>query len=208
MDSPIDIIIPTLRTPEEVAPLVAEIERTAGLPVRVYATCTRASASVNRNLGLDWAESEIVFQVDDDTSEYPDGWVAKMVSVMDEHPECVMCSAQLKVPGTATPSFMMGGFRPKRAGISAAAERKLPTACVAVRRNQLRFNEGFIGSGFEDDLYCWELRQMYPSGTFLICHDVWVGHANERKKQTGPHWEANKALFLKLSGMKDDGKHQ
>ncbi len=208
MNPPVDIIIPTLRTPEQVAPLVAEIERTAGVPVRVYATCTPASASVNRNLGLDWAKSEVVFQVDDDTSEYPDGWVAKMVSVMNEHPECVMCSAQLKVPGSGTPSFMMGGFRPKRSGISAAADRKLPTACVCTRRSALRFDEGYEGSGYEDDDMAAQLRAAFPNGTFLVCHDVWVGHRNERKNQTGPRWERNKKRYHDKWNIPDDGKHQ
>lgn len=193
----LDIIIPTIRTQVEIAPLVAEIEQTAGCPVRAYATCQQIAAAHNRNIGLDWARSDVRIMVDDDVEQFPQGWAVKLVDVMASNPECVMVSPQLAKPD-GSPGFMMGGCNIGRSGVSEARERKLPTACVAVRKNALRFNPTFKGSGFEDDDYCAQLRMAFPSAKFLVCHDVWVVHRNETKNQHGPFWAHNKALYERL----------
>ncbi len=190
----IDIIIPTIRTPAEVAPLIAEIQRTAGYECRVLATCTPGSASVNRNIGLNWAESDPLIMVDDDIAELPQGWAVKLIDVLEQYPECVMVSAQLATPN-GTPGPMMGGCSVQKQGVTAAAERKLPTACIAVRRNALRYDEAFPGSGREDNEMAKQLIQLHPDATFLVCHDVWVVHLNQMKLQGEPFWSRTKAYF-------------
>lgn len=193
----IDIVIPTLRDANDpiIISLIEEINRTAGVPVHVAATCTKASASVNRNLGLDWAKSDVIFMVDDDISGFPVGWVKILEHTIRTQDDCVMLSPQLLMPDH-TFGFMMGVRRQRLSGLSTAAGI-LPTACIAIWANELRFDENFIGSGFEDNDYCAQLRQLNPNARFLVNHDVQVIHANEKKNQHGTYWDHNKAYFEK-----------
>lgn len=202
----LDIIIPTLKSREDVAPLVAEIERTAGCDVNVIATCRHVSAAANRNLGLEASSSDPLIMLDDDMEQFPGGWAVHLVQVLEKHPRCVMVSPQLANPNGG-PGPMMGGCHVHHEGTSAARLRKLPTACIAIRRNALRFDEAFVGSGFEDDDYCAQLRQAYPDAEFLVCHDVWIVHRNEQKNQRGPHWERNKRYFERKWNVREN-KHQ
>ena len=72
--------------------------------------------------------------------------------------------------------------------------RKLLTACIAIGNDGLRFDEHFLGSGFEDDDFCMQLREKYPDGIWLILHDVKVIHTNEKKNQAAP-WLHNRRHF-------------
>jgi len=191
----IDIIIPTIRTREEIAPLVAEIERTAGCDVRVIATCQQVSAAKNRNIGLDLSTSDPVIMVDDDMEQFPQGWAVRLCEVLAERPNCVMASPQLASPKGGA-GCMMGGHAIRRDGITSAQQRKLPTACVAIRRNPIRFDEAYIACGWEDDDYCAQLRLANPDAEFLVRHDLWIVHRNEAKGQFGENWKINEAYFM------------
>lgn len=192
----IDVIIPTCRPLDAVQPLIDEIKRTTQPPTRVLATCQPVSAARNRNIGLEWAQAPYVIMVDDDITGLQAGWADKLVATLVEQSSCVMVAPQLMQPSGAY-GFMMGGITPNHSGLSYAPHRKLPTACVAFRRNALRFDEGFVGSGFEDDDYCAQLCCAYPQGTFAVRHDVQVIHLNEQKNQGGPNWHANQEYFAR-----------
>ena len=195
----IDVIIPTCRQLHELhtstgAFLPEEIERTAGCAVNVIATCQPVCAAKNRNLGLEQAISDIRIMMDDDIERMPDGWVARMADVMAEHPDCVMLSPELMSPD-GSPGFMVG--RPNRGGrgVSVVSSKHLPTACIAIRRDHLRFDDGYKGSGFEDNDYCKQQEQRYPNGIWLICHDIKVVHKNEMKRQR-EFWNFNRARYI------------
>lgn len=198
MDNTIDVIIPTCRTRSGVEPLIQEIERTAGCPVRVIATCRPVCAAKNRNIGLDLSESDPVFMVDDDCSKFPQGWVKQMAEAIISRPRCVMLSARLMKPN-GDYGFMMGCNARGDSGIFVSPERKLPTACVAIRRLPIRFWEELQGSGFEDNAWCYDAWEAYPDSEWCVLLSVKVCHANEMKQQAR-FWEYNKALILKKYG--------
>lgn len=189
----IDVIIPTLRTQPEVFSLISEIRSTAGTDVRIMATCQSVSASKNRNIGLDWAKSDIIVMVDDDICNFMPGWVRCLADTLNTYKKCVMVSPQLMKPD-GTFGFMMGVTRLRSEGISASLGY-LPTACIAIRKNDLRFDENFIGSGFEDNDYCAQLRQLVEGARFFVNHNVQVVHKNECKNQHGEYWKHNKEYF-------------
>lgn len=200
MDEPIDIIIPTNRSLGEVAQQMADVVLTSGLQdVRVIATCTDASASRNRNIGLDKSTSRVRIMMDDDISGFPYGWAHDLVVVFDQHPDCVMLSAQL-TNQDGSPAFMMGmndvygNNAVPEGGRTILPSQKLLTACF-VTDSDLRFDENFRGSGFEDDKFCDELRANHPDGQWIVCHDVRVVHLNEQKNQRGENWDFNKAYY-------------
>jgi hypothetical protein len=76
-------------------------------------------------------------------------------------------------------------------------KRRLPTACIAFINDGTKFDEMFIGSGFEDDDFCKQLSIRYPDGLFVINNMVKLAHLNEQKNQGGKYWETNRRYFLK-----------
>ena len=181
---PIDVIIPTCRTRPEVEDQIAEIIRTAGVPVNVIATCQPICSAKNRNIGLDQAQSEIVVMIDDDVTGLPKDWVSGLVQVMRDFPNCVMVSAQLMRPEGGY-GLMMGcpHGRPIGSGLHPIDGPHLLTACIAIRNDGLRFNEAFLGSGWEDNAYNDLQRETYPNAVWLVQHDIQVTHRNEMKFQ-------------------------
>ena len=192
--APLDIIIPTLRSREAVQPLVEEIEQTAACPVRIHATCASASAARNRNIGLEQAVSKTIIMVDDDITGLPPGWAVQMVAVMSDHPNCEMASPRLMTPDGRF-GVMTGLPSATRTDCEVLRARELCTACVAIRNSGLRFDEEYIGSGFEDNDFCRQLIVHNPLAEFICIHDLRVVHLNEKKNQGGEFWTANQRYF-------------
>jgi len=196
----VDIVIPTCKPEEQIAGLKAEILSMAGMPCRVFATCLDAAAARNRNAGLDWAETAIVLMVDDDICKLPFGWAKRMVQVMEEHPHCQMASPRLmRFDGRF--GIMSGLPRNDQRGCEVLPARELCTACVAIRKTILRFDEQYIGSGFEDNDFCRQLAKENEGAEFICIHDLQVVHRNEMKNQGGKFWEANQAYYRKKWGL-------
>lgn len=203
----LDIIIPTCKTLEEVALQAGAAVYTAGLhDVRMIVTCADDSAAVNRNLGLSRSTSDPLIMMDDDIEEFPHNWAADLLDIWRAHEDCVMLSPQLMnhADKDGEPAFMMGMDTlyhpnpPPETGLSVLPDQKLLTACIMIGRNELRFDEEFIGSGFEDEDYSDGLREMHPTGKWIVCHDVKVVHRNEQKNQIGKDrkiWEQNEAYY-------------
>jgi len=190
----LDVVIPTIRTAEEVAPLVAQIRATAGVPVNVFASCQRISAAKNRNLGLEQSRSEILFMLDDDITCLPENWAIRMIEVMQSHPQCVMCSPRLlDLDGTF--GTMAGYPSNAQKGCEVLGSRELLTAFIGIRRTALRFDPNYIGSGFEDNDYCRQLVAKFPDAEFICIHDLLAVHRNEKKNQHGEYWQKNSRYF-------------
>lgn len=206
----IDVIIPTMRQPYSLTRLLEQIEATAGYPHRVIVTGADASAAVNRNLGLSRSGGDLVAMVDDDV-EFGDashGWLRVLYEAL-HRPEVVMVSAQLFTSRGAF-AYMTGlddcGLPPRRAGETVVPSRRLLTACCALKPHGLRFDEEYVGSGFEDVDFCNQLARVRPDGVFLVCHDAHAIHKNEAKNQGGRNWKRNEALYLSKWGQEARGK--
>lgn len=221
----IPVIIPSILPLDQLAKLGQEIESTAGWPHKRIFCCSSGSASANRNCGLDCAgDAEMVVMLDDDVMPMNHGWLRILVEALSR-PEVVMVSAQLYKPHEGythgdspnnphipEPSFghnlafayMTGlqdwGGVPKDTGETIVPTKRLLTACVAFKPSGCRFDEGYIGSGFEDVDYCNQLAAARPDGLFLVCHDSQVVHFNEQREQRGDIWEKNKALYERKWG--------
>ena len=78
--------------------------------------------------------------------------------------------------------------------------RRLLTACCAFKPCGLLFDEGYVGSGFEDIDFCNRLAEARPDGKFVICHDSKVVHRNEAKNQRGENWRLNLARYERAWG--------
>lgn len=179
------IIIPTMRSAEEVASLLEEIHVQSRGSSRVIVTAQPASAAANRNYGLAQAEgADAVVMMDDDVECLPEGWDLALVRALDELPIGSVVSARLMRPD-GTQGIMLGvPFPPDGCGLRDAASPELPTACIAFAMpDVLEFDEGFVGSGYEDTAWCAARRHIFPKARFVVHEGVRVVHRNEMKVQ-------------------------
>ncbi len=192
--SPTSIIIPTCKSQRLIEPLLREINRRSTGHHEVIATCLEGkSAAVNRNYGLGHALYPRIIMVDDDILHLPHGWNQRLIRPLRD-PAVAMVSARLMKPDGQVGTLMgKAPFEPGR--LTLATEHKLATACVAFRKSSLRFDEGFIGSGFEDDDMCRQMLAAQPGARFLVDNGLMVTHLNEMKNQKGEIWDKNKAYF-------------
>lgn len=195
LDWILEIAVPTCKPWSEVRSLVKEIEATAGCAHRVICTCSAGSASQNRNLALAECTGPIVVMVDDDVEGFPQGWALRLAAGLRDHPDWLMLSARL-LRQDGRPGYMLGtGHAPRQQeGYLEVPTRELVTACMVLRNDGTRFDEGYLGSGWEDNHFCADLREKYPTGKFVIDCGVSVVHRNEMKAQR-ENWEHNKARY-------------
>lgn len=191
--SNVEIVIPTCLSRAQIAPLVCDVEGFA-FGIRVHPTCLTASAAINRNYGLDslFSETEYVIMIDDDIRDFYPGWTNDMVRPLREDPDVLFVSARLMAPDGFY-GAMMHGSAGRHNGLEEVPEA--PTACCAFRPTDLRFNEDYIGSGYEDTEFCRRLKERWPNGKIVIENRCRVTHLNEMKNQDGRFFEHNRAVF-------------
>ena len=86
--------------------------------------------------------------------------------------------------------------------------RRVPTACVAIKKNAVRFDECFQGSGYEDLAYCNFTDMIYEGSRIVINNKCRLIHLNLEQNQGGKFWEYNKAYYLSLFPGDESVIHQ
>lgn len=197
----INIIIATYKSAEEINPLVQEIQRETHSDYRLILTCQKDSAAVNRNYGLDRAESEIVIMIDDDTFGYKCDWEKNLIEPLKDI-NILAVSARLmgktfrgQVDYTKPGLVTCQNYDINKPVVEV---KYIPTTCVAFRKTDLRFHEGFKGSGFEDTYFFWQLQKRNINGKLVIYNEVKIKHKNEKKNQI-EYWIENTNLWNKLT---------
>jgi glycosyltransferase involved in cell wall biosynthesis len=194
-----DIIIPTFRTREQMAPMVCDVEGYVSKGFRLITTCSAGSAAFNRNIGLKQATADYVIMIDDDMRGFFPDWDQLLIEPLISEPDIIMVGARLMLPGGLEPAFMMGDLDYNlKERLVEARQRKVPTAACAFRRDpMMKFDERFIKSGFEDTWFMEQLNRKHPHGRHVINNSVKLIHLNEKKGQDEA-WAANEATFTKL----------
>lgn len=185
-----DIIIPTCKKPEEVAPLIEEIQKYSR-GCKLVATCLPKSAAINRNHGLAESTADYVVMCDDDTGGFYDGWYRNLINPLINDKYIVMTSARL-IDKEGKPARMVAS---KYEILDTFEEVVMaPSACIAFRKTDVRFDERFIGCGFEDSWFC---HCMSKNGKIVIVNSVRIRHDNEMKNQKDT-FQHNHDLYHKL----------
>lgn len=196
----VSIIIPTCKTAEEISPMLCNIEGFSR-GCEVIATCLPGkSAAQNRNAGLNKATGDIIIMVDDDVSGFYPTWWQGMVWPVESAGATIVSARLLNPDGS--PGVMMYGGDPN---VPLTEVPRCNTAAIAFRRSYLRFNEDFIGSGYEDDDFMARVSEKWPYGRIVINNKVKLVHKNEMKNQRGDWEVANRATFHRLWKTSGDG---
>lgn len=188
------IIIPTCKEKRQLKNLLKELNSSIdNSRFRVITTCFKSSAATNRNYGLIQADSNMIIMIDDDISGFFQGWSGRLIEPL-YNSSVVMVSARL-IDKNGNPGVMMN-IRPDLSrSIVEVKEKMLPSACIAFRKDDLRFDESYAGAGFEDTDFCMQLNQKYPNGKYLIHNEVKLIHFNEMKNQRNGQLQINEQYF-------------
>jgi len=180
-----------------------EIEESISDEHNLIFTGLDASASVNRNKGLSEVKSEIYIMMDDDMQGFYEGWVEDLIKPMLHNQMILITSARL-LNTNGTMGHMMGDNKVFEKGTYDASPStyrgytRIPTACLALRKNSLRYNEEFIGSGYEDTDYMNRINMHFKHTRIMINNDCKLIHNNIQQNQGGKYFAHNKALYLSL----------
>ena len=190
----IDIIIPTNKELKKLKKQISNIESTVNGDYKVLPTCFKASAATNRNYGLNQAKSEIVIMLDDDIKGFFHNWANLLIESLQD-PDVVMVSARLM--HNENKAGLMMNIKPDLSkDVVEVKDRMLPSACIAFRNDGTRFDEAYIGAGYEDTDFCMQLNEKYPNGKYMIDNRVKLIHKNEMKNQLNGQLMRNKYYFF------------
>lgn len=194
-----DILVPTCKLQSKLMDFTRSIldttDTTAG---DLIMTHKQVSAAVNRNYALEYATAPVVIMLDDDISGFYPGWDRELVEALMESESHVMVSARL-MHTDGTPGIMMN-FTPDMSCKFQYTQGFLPSSCIAFRNDGSRFDENFIGSGWEDTDFCETLQKRYPAGQFLIANGVKLVHANEMKQGNRTNYVKNHQYYIEKHG--------
>jgi glycosyltransferase involved in cell wall biosynthesis len=198
-----DLIVVTHK--EKSLAMEREIEANTPEPRRLIFTCQIGqSASVNRNYGLEQSTSDIAVMMDDDIAGFYPGWLTHLVSPLLLDPRIIIASIRcLDKEGNLGQMMGLAGIPDDREvhdvqPCGFRGYRRVPTACIAIRKNAVRFDEGFIGSGYEDTTYMNYVDIIYPGRRFVINNRCQLIHLNTEQNQGGKFWEHNKRYYLSI----------
>lgn len=196
----IDIIFVTNKSSEEVSEQLKILGFYGG---NIIFTGLNESASANRNYGLLKVKSDIFIMIDDDMFGFYHGWIEDLIKPMLMDETIIITSARL-LNSDGSIGSMMGNNRIYNPGYYEAKKSmyknyyRLPTACLAIRKNPVAFNCNFIGSGYEDTDYMNRINENFPDLKMVINNDCKLVHLNEQKNQGGRFFAYNKKYYLTL----------
>ena len=196
----ISITIPTCKTVVDITQQINDIKATAITQFELIYSCLPVSAAINRNKCLDQVTGDIVIQLDDDITGFYKGWDTDLIQPLLSDPNISIVSARLLDPNGSYGAMMHNNYI-YTAGWHKPKANFVPTACIAFRKMDLRFDEGYIRASFEDTDFCKQTELLFPEKYPVINNNCKLIHLNEMKFQAGEAWDHNKAYFEKKWGV-------
>lgn len=191
----IDILIPSCKDDWDLSEMIGEmVQADRWCSDLIYYSCLKESASINRNNCLDHSTAEYVIMVDDDITGFFPCWYELLVEPLKNDPKIIYVSARL-MNELGEPQMVMGFSKNIKSPIVEVPTA--PSAAVAFRSDGSRFDEQFVGCGWEDSLFVEYLKHRYPGGKVVVNNNVKLTHKNEMKNQLGENYKINEKLYYK-----------
>jgi len=198
----IDIIIPTIKSEYDVREMAADIKKNTKIEYNLIITAQPISAAKNRNIGLSKSNTSIVVMMDDDITGFYEGWLQDLIKPIAGNMEIGIVSARLcSLDMRMAMAMGMDEYNhPMYPLIFDADKKRVTTACIAFRNLGIKFDENYIGSGWEDTDFCMQWNMKYPDKRIVVNNGCIIKHINEAKNQSGYNWEHNRNIFIKKWG--------
>ena len=186
----ISILIPTCKEFGKLTDLIREVEETSTGNYEIVWTCQKSSASDNRNIALDKASGDMIVMIDDDMTGFYKGWNEELIKPLLEDTSIMLVSARLldkegKPGQTSSDCFSLD---PDIIDVP-----RTPTATIAFWNNDLRFDTKYIGSGFEDTDWAFQMEVTFDK-RIVINNQVRLIHLNDMKFQR-ENFQKNRRVF-------------
>lgn len=188
----VDVLIPTCKSYDSIVGQVKEIVKNSPQVYSIHASCFLKSAAINRNYCHGKATTNIVVSCDDDIEGYYPGWLEELIRPLGEDKDIRLVSARL-MNNDGTIGFMMTSKNDISQDYEAVF--RCPTSCFAYRKKDFDelmgfwnkdswpFDENFVGSGWEDNAICHDLKKKFIGTKIIINNRVKLIHRNEQKNQ-------------------------
>ncbi|MBU0755083.1 MAG: glycosyltransferase, partial [Planctomycetes bacterium] len=167
----VSIIIPAYEDTEKLRRVLWSIEETADLPYELIISRAKQCVARNRNAGLDRSSCDLVVFMDDDVL-LPAGWLSQLVAVLASDHRFGAVATLLRFPNGSPQTT-----RPDL-GPGENWEISAPGTCFVYSRarvNDLRFDEKYQGSQWEDTDWMWQVMAMglitVVTGDVCVIHD-------------------------------------
>jgi len=203
----IDILIPSCKDISIVEPLAKSIKETTNNDnCNFIYTADKVSAPVNRNACM-WqsakTQAEYVIMIDDDIEGFYFGWESDLLTPLQDK-NIILSTPWLWGKSGRCAIYTSGAKSYTNTNTGATISCRTPTtsAVMAFRKADvitagMRFDEDFVGSGYEDTLFMSMLLHKYNTKYFAIAESCKLTHRNERKCQDRDTLEHNRKLFFK-----------
>lgn len=203
----IDITIPTMKELPELRGMISDIEENSYLPHRIIASCQRVSAAKNRNLCLDLAKTDILIMIDDDVQGFFPGWDVELIKPLLIDSKVYATTARILNPDmTYGPMCGVDIDLDSRKGDYTIVPKRIdvvmPSMAMAMRKTDLRYDEYYKGSGFEDNDFLFQCFFKDKSIKFVVVNRCKLIHIREMKNQA-VNFIFNRDYFYKKWGMED-----
>ena len=191
----ISIIIPTIKIEKEIVGLISEIKGSVVHELELIIASGKRSVAVNRNIGMERAKGEFIIMCDDDVQDFPYGWDRDLIDALKQTKASMVGARLLNLNGTLQET----NYRNFDLSKDFIEVETMITACCAFRNTALRFDENYIGWGWEDSDFCKQL-----GGKFFVINTVKVMHRNEEKNPLGSKKQVakNRIYFLRKWGKR------
>lgn len=191
------ILIPTCRQLIKIQPLLSELNNNCPADTTFHASCFPEPAAINRNICLTHvAKDEIAVMIDDDIEGFYPGWIDDLTAPLGDESVVMVSARLLDQSGVFGPTCSRCyDPEPMEIEVESNGQCVLPTAAIAFRHRGHLFDEHYLGSGWEDNDWCFEYLKHDPSAKFIQSNRCKLIHRNEMKSQGGKIWEHNQMYF-------------
>jgi len=211
-----DILIPTYKPLEKVQKLIDEIEYYTPEKHRLIVSCQPLPASKNRNYCLSYADSEIMVMMDDDIINFYPGWLTNLIYPMMNDKNIIITSARL-LDKNKNANNNMGMVKDKTDyaeireayNIDGVSYKRVTPAAIAFRKTDIKFDEVFLGSGYEDTAWMNDMSKEYNGMKFVVNNCCQLIHINNRSGQDDEKiWQHNHDHYCKKYEWDEVAKNQ
>lgn len=193
-DFKIDVIIPSYKSIDQYSYLKTLCE-TRTVKGKVIFTGQKCSASKNRNIGLSRCINEYVIMIDDDIEGFYNGWDYDLIKPLIDDQKIKLVSSRLINKDGSFGEMMSNNFDVST-DIVQPNNNLVPSSAIAFRRNiGICFDEIYVGSGYEDTDFCYQIIHNDPLSKIVINNKCRLIHISEKKNQVN-NLSINSQLFL------------
>lgn len=151
----VSVVIPAYEDCARLRRAIWSVQHTADMPYELLVSCAPRCVAANRNAGLARATQDLVAMLDDDVL-LPACWMSRLAGVLATHADIAAASGHLVFPDGSPQS------RREHLADGELWDVTIPGTCFIYSRERVgdqRFDEGYVGSQWEDTDWMWQVRK-------------------------------------------------